>query len=125
VRTLYLIRGLPGSGKSTLARRLTSHVYEADQFFVGTDGLYRFDAGQIGAAHAACQTGVDRAMQAGAPLIAVANTFTERWELGPYLALAVAHDYDVTEVTLSGPLRPNLHGVPEATIATMRDRWQK
>lgn len=58
MQELVLIRGVPGSGKSTLAMsdefRGYQH-YEADMFFVGLDGVYRYVPQQIGAAHQWCQ----------------------------------------------------------------------
>jgi hypothetical protein len=43
----------------------------------------------------------------------------------PYLQLALEYGYRVVEVTLSGPLFPNIHGVPEETIQKMRERWEQ
>lgn len=61
-----ILRGLPGAGKSTWTQ---SHcpgavVISADDFFVGRDGLYRFNPGRIFAAHAACQLAAVAALMA-------------------------------------------------------------
>ena len=125
MRTLYLIRGLPGSGKTTLAKRLTDQVFEADQFFEQPNGTYRFDRALIGSAHNACQQHTEAAMQRDEPIIAVSNTFTQHWEMGPYIGLAALYGYQVQQITMSGPLRPNVHGVPDEAIAHMRDRWER
>ena len=125
MRTLYLIRGLPGSGKTTLAKRLTDQVFEADQFFEQPDGTYQFDRESIGRAHASCQWNTETAMFAKVPIIAVSNTFTQHWEMQPYIDLATLHGYTVQEITMSGPLRPNVHNVPDEAIARMRDRWER
>jgi len=125
MRTLYLIRGLPGSGKTTLAKQLTDQVFEADQFFEQPDGTYRFDRASLGEAHAWCRARTESAMQDEKSIIAVSNTFTQHWEMGPYIGLAALYGYQVQEITMSGPLRPNVHGVPPEAIARMRDRWER
>ena len=62
-RTLYIVRGLPGSGKSTLAKKLCPRdAYEADDWFVDHDGIYKFDPSQLSKAHRYCQIVVKNAM---------------------------------------------------------------
>lgn len=124
MKTLFLIRGLPGSGKSTLALELKASVCEADDFFLH-DGKYEYNAGRIAEAHQFCRSNVEHLMEYKTPRIVVSNTFTQRWEMKPYLQLALEYDYRVVEVTLSGPLFPNIHGVPEETIQKMRARWEQ
>jgi predicted kinase len=122
---LYLIRGLPGSGKSTFADILPASNHEADTFFYDEDCHYVFDATKLSEAHAACQQGVKEDMENGINAISVANTFSRQWELEPYRALAKDYGYDITEITMTGKLFGNHHGVPEETINKMRDRWEK
>ena len=133
---LYIARGLPGSGKSTFGRSIehtTGEIPEcfaADDFFVGDDGAYRFDPTKLGQAHAVCQANVKRELERGASCI-VANTFTQRWEMEPYLLMAAEHEarvivvdcYDggMTDEELAAK---NVHGVSEQGIATMRARWE-
>jgi len=124
VKQLYLIRGLPGSGKSTLAQQIADEWFEADRYFM-VDGVYKFDVKHLSMAHTRCKEDVEIAMLHDARSIAVANTFTRRWEMDPYLILAQKYDYQVTEMTMTGPLRPNTHGVPDETIEIMRARWEK
>ena len=47
MKTLYIVRGLPGSGKSTFAHTLDCPVFEADMFFVNSEGVYNFDFTRI------------------------------------------------------------------------------
>lgn len=123
---LYLIRGLPGSGKSTLANELNGLVCEADQFFsLNFELEYKFDSSQLSKAHQYCQDKVKNAMQDGYTSIIVSNTFTRRWEMDIYYQLALDFEYQVTEITLTGPLHENIHNVPKETIEKMRDRWEK
>lgn len=127
--TLFCVGGLPGSGKSTLARELCQEVCEADDWFVWPDGSYRFDPSELKAAHEDCQYGADCLLRMGVS-VAVANTFSQRWELEPYIAMAEKHgarlvvidlfDAGLTDEELAAR---NVHGVPLHVITAMRNRW--
>ena len=123
VKTLFLVRGLPGSGKSTLAKMLCPRdAYEADDWFID-EGVYRFDPSQLHKAHHYCQTVVKNAMETAAPKIAVANTFSERWEMEPYFDMAEKRGYAVQIVECLGSFG-SIHNVPESDVQKMRDRWE-
>jgi predicted kinase len=131
---LYIVRGLPGSGKTTRALDLMENIgasieVSADQFFVGEDGVYRFDVSKLADAHAACQKRAGSALVMGHCVI-VHNTFCEGWEATPYLRIARAAEATVEVIDLfDGGLDDaalavrNVHGVPLASIAAMRARW--
>ena len=120
---LIIIRGLPGSGKTTFAHTLTTHVFEADQYFTDSNGIYTFDREKLSEAHHWCQAQVISAMIADAPIIAVSNTFVRKWEKKVYLDLARIYGYQVTEITMTNPLRPSIHGVPDEVIERMKTQW--
>ena len=123
--TLILIRGLPGSGKSTVARAMMLdgfvHV-EADMFFEDEDDNYRFDASRAAEAHAWCQDMAEEYMEVGLDVV-VANTFTRKWEMEPYMKLADKYDYTVVIRTEKGEY-PNIHNVPQEVIDRMKARWE-
>lgn len=127
-KTLYIVRGLPGSGKSTLAKNLVSepllHHHEADQYYVGSDGVYRFDPDKIGAAHSYCRRCVENDMENYIPRIAVSNTFTTLKEIQPYLELCKLHGYTPVVIHCENNFG-NIHSVPEETLIKMKNRWQK
>ena len=121
---LLLIRGLPGSGKSTMAKEYAKAGYvhcEADQYFE-VNGQYRFDASKLSAAHADCLQRAIAALDAGYPVV-VANTFTRRWEMEPYVKAAKIRGVNVRIVEATGNW-PNVHGVPEYAVERMRARWE-
>lgn len=123
---IMLVRGLPGSGKSTgaaaYARNTGAKVYEADQYFVGDDGVYRFDPSRIRDAHAWCMASTFAHVSKGGRVI-VANTFTQIWEMKPYVDFARENGYTLEVWRALGDW-PNIHGVPDDVIRRMNDRWE-
>jgi predicted kinase len=121
---LYLIRGIPGSGKSTFAEKIASVVVSADMYFE-KDGHYNFNPKEIKNAHAWCLAETERALDYGLGAVAVANTFTQEWEMKKYLALAEKYGYTVTTLIVENRHGgENIHGVPDSTINAMRDRFE-
>ena len=138
---IRLFRGLPGSGKTTAAREWLARMgggvlLEADQFFTDEAGVYRFDPARVGEAHTWTQQNLIRALDKGASHIAVANTFTQAWELDPYMGIVRAygqrsgHDVGWKVITVRTNLSPaqlaarNVHGVPVEAIERMATRWE-
>jgi predicted kinase len=121
--TLILVRGLPGSGKSTYAASLGGYRHlEADMFFERSDGSYHFDPAKLAQAHAWCQGAVRHELRQGADVV-VSNTFTQRWEMQPYLDMAQELNVPVKVVVMNGRFK-NVHNVPEQAIERMRARWE-
>jgi hypothetical protein len=131
--SLTFVRGLPGAGKTTTATEWAGHaggtLVSADDFFVGEDGVYRFDGSKLTDAHAACQARA-RAILAEGGSVIVHNTFTQGWEATPYVEMIAEFNatYSVIDVFDGGLddsalAARNVHGVPQAGIAAMRARW--
>jgi len=138
-KVLTLVRGLPGSGKSSYARSIwigteadediKTGICSADDFFT-VKGVYTFDSSKLTEAHNDCQYRTRMGLLAGMNIV-VANTFTCRWEMEPYLQIASevgarivvvdCFDGGMDDATLAST---NVHGVPADTIAAMRGRWE-
>lgn len=125
---LYIIRGLPGSGKSTMAREIvaknpeTKH-FEADMYFHDKTGKYVFNPSMLKQAHQWCQLKTADALENGYDCI-VSNTFTQKWEVQPYLDIAERTGAEVKIITAKGNYQ-NIHGVPDEAIERMKTRWQE
>jgi len=123
MKTLFILRGLPGSGKSTLADSLGIDYVEADMFFM-QDGEYKFDGTKLKAAHKWCQDRVRKIMELGM-IVAVANTFTQEWEMEPYYKLAEKYGYRVYSLVVENRHGGvNEHGVPNETLDKMENRFK-
>ena len=115
--------------------------FEADDYFVNEDGEYHFDPSLLSEAHENCRERVEEAMSLfsqsntmryGTVLndhpdfntIAVANTFSKRWEVAPYLKLAEEYGYSVFIIECQNDFG-SIHGVPEEKVEAMRERWEE
>jgi predicted kinase len=126
------MRGLPGAGKTTWIRLNLpgAHVCSADSFFMGDDGVYRFDGSRLTEAHNHCLrcftetvAGLSCRTDALPSTIVVDNTGISAWEISPYYNLARAFGHDVRVVHIDCPpgkahLR-NVHGVSIERIGEM------
>ncbi|XP_054635391.1 NEDD4-binding protein 2 isoform X2 [Dunckerocampus dactyliophorus] len=98
-RVLVLIRGAPGSGKTTLARAFVE--YNAGAVALSTDdyftrqGHYHFDPTALGEAHEWNHKRAKEAFERGANPIIIDNTNMQGWEMKPYVAQALKHNYKV------------------------------
>jgi len=135
MKTLYILRGLPGSGKSTLANSIvdTIAVCEADQYFVNQEtGEYKFNPDEIKIAHQWCRDEVESRMKYNQDTygldyseIVVSNTFTQEWEMEPYLKLAEKYGYRVFSLIVENRHGgKNTHGVPDEKVELMKNRFQ-
>ncbi len=134
MKTLIMVRGISGCGKTALARQLAlggrRSLLDTDTFFLDEAGEYRFDPSKLPEAHAWCQDQAELAMKVGLHVI-VHNTFTQRWEMEPYILMADEHGYRVTVVSLYDGgctdeelAERNSHGVPLEGISRMRERYE-
>jgi predicted kinase len=130
MKTLYLLRGLPGSGKSTLAEQLGGSHFETDNYFLDEDKSYKFDGSKLKEAHQWCQDLVSNAMLLNHTTghnetIVVSNTFTQEWEMKPYMDMAKDWGYRVFSIIVENRHGGvNQHGVPNEKLQQMNDRFE-
>ncbi|KRZ74599.1 NEDD4-binding protein 2-like 1, partial [Trichinella papuae] len=137
-KVFVILRGLPGSGKSTLARNLAkmnnnSSVWCADDYFVDSGGIYRFNPDQLENAHNWCFEGAMSAIRKSQSLVIVDNTNIHRWEMKRYVLSAYRAGYEIFFVEpdtkwkfdAAACFRRNSHGVPYLTIQRMLDNYER
>ena len=130
MKNLYLLRGLPGSGKSTLAEQLGGTHFETDKYFLNENGEYKFDPTKLKNAHNWCQGEVGNAMILNHTTglnktIVISNTFTQEWEMQPYLDMAKDWGYRVFSIIVENRHGGvNQHGVPDEKLQQMQDRFE-
>ena len=123
-KILYILRGLPGSGKSTLGKSIAVASVAADDYFDKFFGG-QFIQHNLPEAHKWCQDAVHNYMCDEVPSIAVCNTFTQEWEMKPYLEMAEKLGYTVFSIVVENRHgNKSIHNVPEKTIEKMRKRFQ-
>jgi predicted kinase len=128
-KKLYIVRGLPGSGKTTFAKTLGGVHFESDQYFM-VDGEYKFDVTKLKNAHSWCQTQVSNAMLLNYTaninnVIVVSNTFTQEWEMTPYVEMANEWGYTVFTIIVENRHGgKNIHGVPDDKLEIMKNRFE-
>lgn len=95
--------------------------FEADQFFT-RNGRYLFNPRKADQAHAWCLDRAKESMTHGRTCV-VSNTFSQQWEIQPYLNAAKEMGYAVQIIEAQGKWK-NCHGVPDHVIEKMRARWE-
>jgi predicted kinase len=134
MKTLYLIRGVPGAGKSTLAKILANNLEgywaEADHLFYDVDGNYNFDQTRLKEVHSRCQDFVKGILAESLKGemwadIFVSNTFTQEWEMEPYMQMAEEYGYRVVSLIVENRHgNKSVHGVPDDKVQQMKDRFE-
>lgn len=127
-KTLFILRGLPGSGKSTLAKHLlnlpNSKMFEADDFFLDSEGVYNFNKDLLHQAHKECQKGVLKAFTDGIDTIIVSNTNTTEKEISVYINMAKVYNYKIQSLIIENRHNgESIHNVPEETLDKMKTRF--
>jgi predicted kinase len=119
--TLILIRGLPGSGKSTHAKLFNCFHVEADMYHYH-DGKYCYENIYQKQAHKWCLDTTEFAMKQGLD-VCVSNTFTQRWEIQPYIDIAKSLRYEIIIIRKTSKYN-NIHDVPEDAMKRMEERFE-
>ena len=122
-QVIILVRGISGSGKTTFAKQICNNVASADDYFM-KDGEYQFDPKKLKDAHSYCLQKTIDYLGLGES-VAVANTFTEEWEMKPYFDLAAQKGIMIFSVVVENRHGgENVHGVPDYILARQEKRFQ-
>jgi len=136
----YILRGLPGGGKSTKAKELAGghgQIFSTDDYFcLNAENEYRFDAQQLGPAHAWNQRRSLEAVKASIPIVIIDNTNTTVWEMKaylPHIKLAQSMGYEILieepetawRFDIDELVKLSTHGVPREAIQRMLNRYAK
>jgi predicted kinase len=133
---LIIMQGASGSGKSTLARQIKADEFGGDALIYGTDEffyvpdpdnpsgpkVYRWDGKLLPRYHAMNQERTRRALIQGRTVL-VDNTNLKRWQVIPYVEMAIARGIPVRFVRCEGRY-DNLHGVPPEKVAEMHAQME-
>lgn len=125
MKRVVVMRSFPGGGKSTYIREHLSGatVASADHYFIGTDGVYRFDFRNIGKAHDACWKTFSEALTRGDTLVVVDNTNIKVRDFKRYVDAGRKAGYAVEIVRLDCDpevaASRNVHSVPKDIVLRM------
>lgn len=106
-----------------MAKQFTALGYihaEADMYF-GED--YAFNHQKLIEAHKYCREAAESALRSGFNVV-VSNTFSRRWEVEPYLAMANKYGATVYIMEAKGNFE-SVHNVPREVILRMAERWER
>ena len=116
---LYIMCAFPGAGKGFWIDNNipNAKVCSADHFFVGDDGVYRFNPGKLHAAHTSCQIKAHAFMKAGEAEVVIDNTNLATWQMQKYLDTAKEFGYEVEIIRITAnpdvAFKRQQHGVPK------------
>lgn len=95
---------------------------ESDMYFIDHKGQYVFNPEKLKDAHRWCQE-TARVNLFNRKHVIVSNTFTQKWEMQPYIEMDDACGAQV-EIQIAQGNFENEHGVPSEAIEKMRARWE-
>lgn len=129
MNSLIILRGLPGSGKSTLAKTLSEDgkypVFSVDDYFITSNGEYKFEFDKNHLAYKHCEANTKTAMQNGATKIFLDNVFSLEWEMEPYFKLAAEFNYTVFVLTVENRHKgKNIHTISDEQIQKMAQKYK-
>lgn len=123
---IVIVRGHPGSGKTVFAKAFEAHGYkhfENDSFFVGADGVYKFDFAHHQTAKDHCIKQAIKALD-GFENVVVSNTFTTLAEMEPLISFAKEMGFIFRVFEMENDF-DNVHDVPAAVVADKKAKFER
>jgi len=144
---VILVRGIPGSGKTTLVDAICDLFFEdpehkpfwlseriadfsADKYMVDEGDNYAFNPYRLKECHQSCFRDFGSALfgalgdsGTAVNVLLVHNTFTQKWEMDPYVACCRGFGKHLIVVRCEGGF-DNVHGVPADKVEVMRNRME-
>ncbi len=99
-------------------------------YFRNMDGEYIFDPKHLPHAHQWCRDRVFTTLNSGDAVVIVSNTFSQMWELQPYIDMARDFNAKLTILTVETTLTDdelaarNSNDCPVEAISRVRNRWE-
>ena len=130
--TVIIMRGIPGSGKTTITENIMklyyyiARVHSTDDYFVGEDGKYKFNADTLMTNHRNNYNSFCKSLNEGIPIVIVDNTNIRHKWYREYAEKANEMGYQVIEVlidpdycTIDKMHKRNKHNVPKKIVENM------
>lgn len=133
-----ILRGAPGFGKSTYATKVLPQVLgveaeeiavcSADDFFVGSDGVYDWKPAMLGEAHKYCRALVYKHLtfnDGSIKVVVVDNTNINKEDMAFYWGLGTLFgdvEFHQLQANVKVAADRNIHGVPEKSVLGMAER---
>jgi predicted kinase len=95
---------------------------EADMYHTSDDGTCNWRPENVKAAHRWCQDTARELLSDGFNVV-VSNTFTQMWEMEPYVKMAQELNETLYVVKMATQYQ-NSHNVPSDVIERMKKRWE-
>jgi 2',3'-cyclic-nucleotide 3'-phosphodiesterase len=139
MKKVFILKSWPGSGKSFLCNQIQQKygpencvVCSADNYFIGVDGVYRFDFNKLGDAHAMCRSTFVKAAEKNIPIIITDNTNIKYSDFRDYIVWGAIAGYEINLIEPNTPWRNNAkecakrnqHGVSEEMILNKMKNYQ-
>ena len=132
ILTVIIMRGTPGSGKSTIAKKVNkvdpsiTRIHSTDDYFVGEDGQYKFNADTLMDNHSKNYNAFCKSLNERIPIVIVDNTNIKHKWYREYAEKANEMGYQVLEVLIDPDYcavdemyKRNKHNVPKKIVENM------
>ena len=121
-----IMRGAAGSGKSTWVKNFPKKAFivSTDKFFIGEDGVYRFDVEKLHYNHQRAFREFQEAIKHSVPIVILDNTNIKKKDYKDYVDYAQLAGYEVVQKVCSGDYI-STHDVASEIVERMKNTFQE